>query len=131
MSEHPTSKRSASELEHQEKRPHSAEPQDSSTSSSSRSPSPKRAHQSGVSHLLQTDAIPPMRPTNPPPSIPTESEPIYEVKRDVNCIDKTHFCRFEQLESKKKLKDRYQITCFCRLTCHNIQFTTFWTPLLK
>lgn len=78
MSEHPA-KRPASDLEHEEKRPKSAEPEDSSTSSSSRSPSPKRSHRSGVSHLLQTDAIP-HRPTEAPPPIPTETEPVYEVR---------------------------------------------------
>lgn len=66
------------------KKPKSGEVSDheeqSSTSSSSRSPSPRRATTAAVSHLLQTDTIPPNRPTEAPPPIPSEVEPIYELR---------------------------------------------------
>jgi hypothetical protein len=54
----------------------------SSTASSSRSPSPntKTSQKStGVSHLLQTDTIP-SRPTEAPPPVPENVEPIYELR---------------------------------------------------
>lgn len=76
MSEHHSTKRTAAEMEEDVKQ---LEHEGDSSTSSSRSPSPKRSHRSGVAHLLQTDVIP-TRPTERPPPVPTENEPIYELR---------------------------------------------------
>lgn len=78
-----SAKRAASDLDankaaKKSKSDNLSDQEEQSSTSSSRSPSPttKAAQRVGVSHLLQTDAIP-SRPTEAPPPIP---EPVHELR---------------------------------------------------